>query len=64
MNKELKHGLQLILNKYYCMLAADMNRKLSLAVTNDDINKIMKQFNEDLITCNNIEEELRKEETK
>ena len=64
MNNVLKHRLLAILNEYYRMLTADMQHKLNLAVTNDDINKIMKQFNEELITCNNIAEELREEETK
>lgn len=64
MNNVLKHRLLAILNEYYRMLTADMQHKLNFAVTNDDINKIMKQFNEELITCNNIAEELRKEETK
>lgn len=64
MNKGLKHSLLVILNEYYRMLTEDMQHKLNLAVTNAEINKIVKQFNEVLITCNNIAEELREEETK
>ena len=61
MTKGVKHEVLLIIAKYYRMLTAELQRQLNLAAKNDDINAIMEAFNEDLLTCNNVAEELRKE---
>lgn len=64
MDKGLKHEVLLIICTHYRMLTAELQRQLNLASTNDDVNAIMRAFKDDLINCNKIAEELRKEETK
>lgn len=61
MTKDLKRELNRILNRHYLLLTREMIRQLDSANTNNEIVDILDSFKEELVNCNKVAEELRKE---
>nr|DAQ37469.1 MAG TPA: hypothetical protein [Caudoviricetes sp.] len=64
MNSVLKKDLFHILSRHHLLLTHELVRQLDIACKPDEISDIMDAFKDELINCDKIAEELRKEETK
>ena len=64
MNNVLKKDLLHLLSRHHLLLTHELVRQLDIAYRPDEISDIMDAFKDELINCDKIAEDVRKEETK
>lgn len=64
MNNVLKKDLLHLLSRHHLLLTHELVRQLDIACRPDEISDIMDAFKDELINCDKIAEDVRKEETK
>lgn len=64
MNDALKYNLLHLLSRHHLLLTHELIRQLDIACKPDEISNIMDAFKDELINCDKIAEDVRKEETK
>ena len=64
MNNVLKKDLLHMLSRHHLLLTHELVRQLDIACRPDEISDIMDAFKDELINCDKIAEDVRKEETK
>lgn len=64
MNNVLKKDLLHLLSRHHLLLTHELVRQLDIACKPDEISDIMDAFKDELINCDKIAEDVRKEETK
>lgn len=64
MNNVLKKDLLHLLSRHHLLLTHELVRQLDIACKPDEISDIMDAFKDELINCDKIAEDVRKEEVK